>query len=216
MKFRDFLAVGAVVALMGMGANVAKADGGDPRVKITVPTDPVIEPCSSFSDTNIECFTSNSISNPVVVAGPTGNEVGSFDFLTNFIYEPTNCVGDSCPSSDILSTLWIEINPTIPGGAYNCDLGTVAPGVTPAFNQCPAMEGVSSGGLLLLELACNPTPSSPCTGMLPGQEGSSEIAPEPGEFVMLGMGILLVGLYQWKSRSAMARRAVDHAGLAVC
>jgi hypothetical protein len=206
MRFGRLLAIAAVVGSV-VGASIAKADGGDPLVKITVPKDPTIEPCSDFSESGIECFTSNSEANPVNITGPTAAQLaqpGGFDIVTNFIYEPTDCVNGVCPSSDTLNTLWVAINPTIPGESYNCNLGAVAPGVTPAFNECPASEGVSSGSLLLLELACVSTDSNPCTGMLPGQEGTAEVTPEPSEFLLLGVGVGLLGLYNWKSRNAIA------------
>ncbi len=218
MKCLNLLAVVAVAALAMVGTKSAKADGADPHVKIIVPTDPVIEPCSDFVETNIECFTSNSESNPVAVAGPTESQVnggGTFDLVTNFIYEPTDCVGNVCPTSDILQTLWIAITPTIPGGSYNCGLGPVPAGVTPAFNVCPLSEGVSEGNLLLLELACVSTDSNPCTGMLPGQEGSAEITPEPGELALLAVGIALVGFCGWKRQRATELSRINQQ-LAVC
>jgi len=200
MRFCKTLAIVAVVALAMVGAKSAKADSGpDPKVKIVVPTDPVIEPCTEVPE-GVTCFTSNDEGNPVTVQGPTLAQIESpgFDIITDFMYEPTDCVDGVCPTSDILQTLWIAITPTVPGASYNCDLGI--PVGTPAFNQCPAAEGISGNGLLLLELACVPTANSPCTGMLPGEEGSAEVAPEPGELAMLAMGIALVGFCGWKRR----------------
>jgi len=217
MRFCKTLAIVAVVALAMVGANVAKADGLDPKVKIVVPTDPTIEPCSEVPE-GVTCFTSNSFSNPVAVAGPTLAQVdggGTFDLLTNFVYEPTDCVGDVCPASDTLSDLWIAITPTIQNAIYTCTLGA-APGLTPAFNTCPAAVGINGNGLELLELECDPNPNSPCTGLLPGEAGSAEITPEPAEFAMLGLGIALVGFCGWKRRQAIELSQVNSDNLAAC
>lgn len=219
MRFCKSLVIVAAVALAMVGANVAKADGAvDPRVKLIIPTDPTIEPCSEVPE-GISCFTSNSFQNPVAVAGPTLAQVsggGTFDLLTNFIYEPTDCVGDVCPSSDTLLDLWIAITPTIQNAIYTCSLGAVPGGLTPAFNTCPAAVGINSNGLELLELECDPTPTSSCTGMLPGEEGSAEITPEPGEFAMLGLGIALVGFCGWKRRQAVELSRLNQQNLAAC
>src|SRR6202167_2936670 len=217
MRFCRTLAIAAVVALAMIGAGVAKADGVvDPKVKLTIPTDPTVEPCSQVPE-GISCFTSNSFSNPVAVVGPTLAQLDSasgFDLVTNFIYEPTDCVNGVCPSSDTLSDLWIAITPTIQNAIYTCTLGS-SPGETAAFNVCPAAVGINSSGLELLELACNPAISA-CTGMLPGEEGSAEIAPEPGEFAMLGLGIALVGFCGWKRRQAVELSRASQGNLAAC
>lgn len=218
MRLCKTLAIVAVVALAMVGANLAKADGLDPRVKIVVPTDPTIEPCNAVPE-GVECFTANSEADPVAVAGPTLAQLnggGTFDLVTNFIYEPTNCTGDVCPSSDTLFDLWIAITPTIPGAAYSCALGAVPGGLTPAFNTCPAAVGISSDGLELLELECDSTPNSPCTGMLAGEQGSAEITPEPGEFAMLGLGIALVGFCGWKRRQTIDLSRANQENLAAC
>jgi hypothetical protein len=215
MRFCKTLAIVAVVALAMVAASVAKADGAvDPKVKLIIPTDPTIEPCSQVPE-GVSCFTSNSFQNPVTVAGPTQAQLnGTFDLVTNFIYEPTDCVGGVCPSSDTLLDLWIAITPTIQNAMYTCTLGSAA-GETAAFNVCPAAVGINSDGLELLELECNPTLSA-CTGMLPGEEGSAEIAPEPGEFAMLGLGIALVGFCGWKRRQAVELSRVSQGNLAAC
>jgi hypothetical protein len=76
MRFCRTLAIVAVVALAMVGAKVAKGDGApDPKVHIVAPTDPVIEPCSQFAGQDITCFTMNSVSDPLVVAGPTLAEI---------------------------------------------------------------------------------------------------------------------------------------------
>ncbi len=76
MRFCKTLVIVAAVALAMVGANVAKADGAvDPRVKIVVPTDPTIEPCTEVPE-GITCFTSNSIQNPVTVAGADPGSAG--------------------------------------------------------------------------------------------------------------------------------------------
>jgi hypothetical protein len=217
MRFCKTLAIVAIAALAMVGTKSAKADGSDPKVKIVVPTDPTIEPCSEVPE-GVSCFTSNSESNPVTVTGPTLAQLESpegADIMTDFIYEPTDCVGGVCPSSDTLQSLWIAITPTLAGAAYNCELGGTG-GETPAFNQCPAMEGVSSGGLLLLELACVSTQSNPCSGMLPGEEGSAEVTPEPGELALLGVGIAFVGLCGWKRRQAVELSRTSQQNLAIC
>src|ERR1700690_280089 len=103
MRICKTLVIVAVAALAMAGAKVAKADGGglDPKVKIVVPTDPVIEACSDVPE-GVTCFTSNSESNPVTVQGPTLAQLESpgYDLITNFIYEPddVNCNPISCPN----------------------------------------------------------------------------------------------------------------------
>jgi hypothetical protein len=215
MRFCRTLAIVAVVALAMVGASVAKADGAvDPKVKLIIPTDPTIEPCSAVPE-GVECFTSNSFDNPVAVAGPTLAQLnGTFDLLTNFIYEPTDCVGDVCPSSDTLLDLWIAITPTVQNAIYTCSL-SAAPGLTAAFNVCPAAVGINGNGLELIELECD-TDVSACTGLLPGEAGSAEITPEPGEFAMLGLGIALVGFCGWKRRQAVELSRVNQENLAAC
>jgi hypothetical protein len=215
MRFCKTLVIVAAVVLAMLGANVARADGAvDPKVKLIIPTDPTIEPCSQVPE-GITCFTSNSFQDPVAVAGPTMAQLsGDFDLVTNFIYEPTDCVNDVCPSSDTLMDLWIAITPTVQNAIYTCALGGVT-GLTPAFNTCPAAVGINSSGLELLELECDPSKSA-CTGMLPGQEGSAEITPEPGEFAMLGLGIALVGFCGWKRRQATELNRVNQENLATC
>jgi hypothetical protein len=223
MRFCKTLAIVAVVALAMFGAKSAKADGLDPKVKLVIPTDPTIEPCSSAPEGDV-CFATNDESNPVPIVGPTVAQLesGLFDITTDFIYEPddANCNANTgvCPNpaADALMDLWIAITPTVPGASYDCDLGTVAAGVTPAFNVCPKSEGVSGSGLLLLELECDPTPSSPCTGMLPGEAGSAEVTPEPGDLALLGVGIALVGFFGWKRRQAIEPRRVNQENLAAC
>jgi hypothetical protein len=219
MRICRTMVIVAVAALAMAGTRVAKADGGglDPRVKIVVPTDPVIEPCSDVPQ-GVACFTSNSFSNPVAVTGPTQaqlNDPSGFDIFSNFMYEPTNCVNGVCPASDTLFDLWIAITPTIQNAIYTCSLGTPAGGETPAFNTCPAAVGISSDGLEELELECNPQASA-CTGMLPGQEGSAEVTPEPGEWALLGVGIALVGFCGWKRRQAIELSQVNQENLAAC
>jgi hypothetical protein len=219
MRFSKTLAIAAAVALAMVGAGVAKADGVvDPKVKLTIPTDPTIEPCSQVPE-GISCFTSNSFSNPVAVVGPTLAQLdsaGGFDLVTNFIYEPTDCVNGVCPSSDTLSDLWIAITPTLQNAIYTCSLGTPPGGLTAAFNTCPAAVGINGNGLELIELECDPTPTSPCTGLLPGEEGTAEVTPEPGEFAMLGLGIALVGFCGWKRRQAVDLNQVNQQNLAAC
>lgn len=215
MRFCKTLVIVAAVALAMVGANVAKADGAvDPRVKLIIPTDPTIEPCSQVQE-GVECFTANSFENPVAVTGPTLAQLsGPFDLLTNFIYEPTDCVGDVCPASDTLQDLWIAITPTIQNAIYTCSLGSAA-GLTAAFNVCPAAVGINGNGLELIELECN-TQVSACTGLLPGEEGSAEITPEPGELALLGIGIGLVGFCGWKRRQAVELSRVNQENLAAC
>src|SRR5271156_1340725 len=193
MRFCKTLAIVAVVALAMVGATSAKADGIDPKVKLVIPTDPTLEPCSSVPE-GVECFATNDEGNPVTVAGPTLAQLESpegFDITTDFMYEPEDSICNATtgvcpdPAAGARMDLWIAITPTVSGASYDCDLGTVAPGTTPAFNVCPKSEGVSDSGLLLLELECDPTPTSPCTGMLPGEAGSAEGFEGPGEIVML-------------------------------
>jgi hypothetical protein len=208
----------ALVALAMGAASVARADG-DPVSKIVVPTDPSsIVPCSEISDAT--CFTeSNSISNPATINGPTAAEIASnpdFDIITDFFYEPDNCGSSdpsSCPSSDVLDTVFLAVVPTIPSTAYPCFIGA-GPSES-AFNSCsPIAETPPPGSDIILELTCDPTPESPCTGMLPGQEGSAEITPEPGELALLGLGIPLVGLYGWRRRHVVGLAHESRANLA--
>jgi hypothetical protein len=221
MRFCKTLAIVAVAALAMVGANVAKADGLDPKVKIVVPTDPTLAPCSDYADTTTICFETNSESNPVDVVGPTLAQLESpgYDLITNFIYEPddANCNPTSCPNpgADTLLDLWIAIVPTIQNAGYGCSLGTPPAGLTPAFNVCPEEVAISDG-IQLLELECDPTPTSPCTGMLAGEAGSTEIAPEPGELAMLVVGIALVGFCGWKRRQAVELSRANQQNLALC
>jgi hypothetical protein len=220
MRFCKTLAIVALAALAMVGAKSAKADSSpDPRVTIVVPTDPVIEACGDVPE-GVTCFTMNDESHPVTVQGPTLAQLESpgYDLITDFIYEPddSNCNPTSCPNpgADTLPDLWIAITPTIEGAAYTCALGTPPGGQTPAFNVCPEAVG-TSGGLELLELGCDPTVSA-CTGMLAGEEGSAEVAPEPGELAMLAMGIALVGFFGWKRRRAVELNRADQQNFAVC
>lgn len=213
MRFSRLLAVGAVAVLATIGASVARADGVDPSVKITVPKDPTIEPCTYFANTDIYCFTSNDEGNPVPITGPTLALILSdpdFALETDFIYEPDD-------QTSVLLRLWVEITPTIPGGSYDCTLGAPDPGETPAFNQCPASFGVADNGDQLLELQCNQGPGySPCTGLLAGEEGSAVITPEPSSLPLLGIGISLVGLWGWKARKAAGAPQASRGVLAEC
>jgi hypothetical protein len=52
--------------------------------------------------------------------------------------------------------------------------------------------------------------------MLAGEEGSAEVAPEPGELAMLAMGIALVGFFGWKRRRAVELNRADQQNFAVC
>ena len=223
MRFCKTLAIVAVVALAMVGATSAKADGVDPKVKLVIPTDPVLEPCSSVPE-GVECFATNDEGNPVTITGPTLEQLASpgYDLTTDFVYEPEDSICNATtqvcpnPAADALMDLWIAITPTVPGASYNCDLGAVAAGDTPAFNTCPKSEGISDSGLLLLELECDPTPTSPCTGMLPGQAGSAEVAPEPGELALLGVGIAMIGFFGWKRRQAIEPSRVNQENLVAC
>jgi hypothetical protein len=219
MRFCKTLAVVAVVGLAMLGPKVAKADSSlDPKVKLVIPTDPTIEPCSAFADTDIECFTSNSEDSPVIVQGPTLAQLESpgYDLTTDFIYE----------GSTVLDTLWIAFSPTIPGADYTCELEPGADGQEQAFNTCPSGVGITSGdgtapaGLEVIEMSCVPPPpgtvGTACTGLLPGEAGSAEVAPEPGELVMLALGIALVGFCGWKRRQLVQLNRDGHQDLAAC
>ena len=59
-------------------------------------------------------------------------------------------------------------------------------------------------------------PPVPCTGMLPGEAGTSEIAPEPRDLVLLGAGITLVGIVAWKRRQAIELGRITQEDLAIC
>jgi hypothetical protein len=222
MRFCKTLAIVAVVALAMVGAKAAKADGGDPKVHIVAPTDPVLEPCSDFEGQNITCFTSNTESDPLVVTGPTLAQLEGpgYDFLTNFIYEPDDsiCNPTSCPdpAADAIKNLWIAIVPTIsaPLASYTCDIGVPPAGQETAFNQCPAAAATNqTTGIQYIDVACN-LQLGACTGLLPGEAGSAEIAPEPGEMAMLGLGIALVGFCGWKRRQAIEANGTNQQNLA--
>ena len=196
MNFYRWLVVGALVVV---GAGIAKADGGgvDPTVKITVPADP------SCTDPNTVCFSTNSSSDPVIVMGGAALP---FDITTDFIYT-CDYTGSGCTDTaalPTLDTLFLAIDPTILGDIYSCDL-TSSP--DEAFNVC------TPGGIYynpidktydyFLELQCVSSSSLPsCTGMLPGEAGSAEVAPEPSDLLLLAIGILMLGLYDTRRRRA--------------
>jgi hypothetical protein len=226
MRIHKMVAVAAVAALVMFGASVAKADGGDPRAKIVVPTDPdLVVPCSQVVSDNTVCFTeSNGIGDPALIAGPTATELAnnlSFDITTNFFYEPDNCNADgdptTCPASDILDQVFLAIDPTIPSTIYSCSIAAGPSTVEPAFNGC-ALVGQTPppGSDIILELTCVSTAASACTGMLPGQEGSAELTPEPGTLVLLGAGLPLMALYGLKRRKALDLGRQNRSELAAC
>lgn len=227
MRIHKMLAVGAGLAVVMLGAGVARADssGLDPRSKIVVPTDPdVIVPCSSVENSDTVCLTeSNSLQNPLDIAGPTLQQVENdpdFDVVTNFFYEPDNCTSSdpaSCPASDILDFVYLAVLPTIPNAAYPCFIGQGPGDATPAFNGCSPI-GVTPppGSDIILELSCIPTIGSPCTGILPGQEGSAEVTPEPGTLLLLGAGLPLIAIFSWKRRKALNLGSQNQSDLAAC
>jgi hypothetical protein len=212
MRIHKMLAVGAGLAVVMLGTSVARADATDPRSKIVVPTDPnVIVPCSSVVNEDTVCFTeTNGIGNPAPIAGPTAEQVADdplFDIITNFFYEPDNCGSSdpaSCPQSDVLDTVFLAVMPTLSSTPYPCFIGQGPGDATPAFNGCSPI-GVTPppGSDVILELSCVSTTMNPCTGMLPGQEGSAELTPEPGTLLLLGTGLPLMGLFSWKRRKAL-------------
>jgi PEP-CTERM motif len=226
MRIHRMLAVGAVAALLMLGTSVAKADGAnDPHAKITVPTDPdVIVPCSQVVNENTVCFTEgNSISDPAPIQGPDAQTLATnplFDITTNFFYEPDNCGSSdpaSCPITDVLNVVYLAVIPTISNAPYTCSIGAATGGAENAFNGCTPIGVTPPPGYdLILELTCVSTPNSPCTGMLPGQEGSSEVTPEPGTLMLLGIAIPLVGLVSWKRRKALELGRHNQANLAAC
>jgi hypothetical protein len=196
MKFYRWLLVGIMVVA---GAGIANADGGgvDPTVKITVPADP------SCTDPNTVCFSTNSSSDPVIVMGGAALP---FDITTDFIYT-CDYTGSGCTdTADLptLDTLYLAIDPTILGDIYSCNLTSE---MDEAFNQC------NPGGIFLnpngdydyfLQLACVTSDSLPsCTGMLAGEAGSAEVAPEPSDLVLLGIGIMMLGLFGSRRRKVL-------------
>ena len=225
MRIHKMLALGAGLAVVMLGTSVARADANDPRGKIVVPTDPdTIVPCSSVENEDTVCFTeANSIQDPALIAGPTAEQIANdplFDIITNFFYEPDNCATAdpaSCPASDILDTVFLAVMPTVPSTAYPCFIGQGPGDATPAFNSCSPI-GVTPppGSDVILELSCVSTPTSPCTGMLPGQEGSAELTPEPGTLLLLGAGLPLMGLFSWKRRKALNLGRPNQADLEAC
>jgi PEP-CTERM motif len=211
----------AVVALAMFAANVAKADGLDPHAKVTVPTDPGYQPCSMLTAPDDECFTSPTTQ--VYINGPTSMQVADDPDLvldTNFFYEPDCAIPGSltpCTSADTIMTLSFYFTNSISGGIYTCDVDTNIPNT--AFNACAITGFGSIGGVIETEgvLSCVPTPNSPCTGMLPTEEGSAVVwAPEPGTLAMLGFGLSLVGLASWKRRKALNLGRQNRADFASC
>jgi hypothetical protein len=225
MRILKMLAVAAGLAVAMLSTSVARADSNDPHAKIVVPTDPdVIVPCSSVVNENTVCLTqTNSIQNPALIAGPSAAEMGAnpnFDIITNFFYEPDNCGSSdpaSCPLSDILNQLFLAVNPTVSSAPYSCFIGSAPGNETPAFNGCTPIGVTGPPGFdIILELTCVSTANSQCTGMLPGQEGSSEITPEPGTLLLLGTGLPLIALYSLKRRKAVNLGRQNEATLAAC
>jgi len=225
MRIHKMLAVAAGLAVAMLSTGVARADSNDPHAKIVVPTDPdVIVPCSSVVNEDTVCLTeSNSIQNPALIAGPSAQEMGSnpqFDITTNFFYEPDNCGSSdpaSCPLSDILDQVFLAVNPTVSSAPYTCFIAAGPGNETPAFNGCSPIGVTGPPGFdIILELTCVSTANSQCTGMLPGQEGSSEITPEPGTLVLLGAGLPLMALYSFKRRKALNLGRQNQANLLAC
>lgn len=228
MRIHKMLAVATGLAVVMIGTNVARADSGglDPHAKITVPTDPdMIVPCSSVVNEDTICFTENgaTLQNPALIAGPTAQQLADdpgFDILTNFFYEPDNCTTSdpsSCPASDVKDTIYLAIDPTVSLASYDCNIGAGPGDAIPAFNGCVpnAVTGAPAYDIVL-KLTCVSTALSPCTGMLPGQEGSSEITPEPGTLLLLGAGLPLIALHGLKRRKALDLGRQNRADLAVC
>ena len=176
------------------GAGFAKADGGnDPTVKITVPAD---APTCPSSDPSVVCFTSTSSTDPIIIAG-TGGTIS--DVTTDFIYD----CDPSSPSCTPLDNVFLAIDPTILGDTYSISIGAID-GSEPAFNTYMTGVCYNAGDEsydLLVDLECVSSTSLPeCTGMTGGEVGAAEVAPEPSDLLLLGIGILLVGLYGRKRR----------------
>ena len=211
MNFYRWLLVGALVVV---GAGIAKADGGgvgDPTVKITVPAD-----APTCGDPNTVCFSSNS--EPVVVMGGTALP---FDITTYFIYT-CDYTGSGCTDSSLapLDTLYLAIDPTILGDIYTCSIVTTY--LEEAFNECSMGGGIyknpSDGSYdYLFELQCassTPTLTLPaCTGMLANEVGAAEVAPEPSDLILLGIGVLLIGLFDFRRRKFFESRHVTRCKL---
>jgi hypothetical protein len=224
MRIHKILAVAAGLAVAMLGTGVARADSGglDPHAKIVVPTDPTLMPCSEVEAPTV-CFDqTNSLSNPADINGPTLQDLTgnpNFDITTNFIYEPSNCSFSdlACLAADTLDTVYLAVLPTVPNTAYTCFIGAGPGSALPAFNGCSPI-GVTPppGSDIILALTCVSTPTSPCTGMLAGEEGSSEITPEPGTLVLLGAGLPLMALYGLKRRKALNLGRQNQANLAAC
>jgi hypothetical protein len=219
MRFCKTLVIVAAVALAMVGANVAKADGValDPHAKITVPTDPGYESCQQIvATTGAECFTENDSLNPVEINGPTLAQVATgFNLVTNFFYEPDCAAPNSanpCTALDTLQQLFFFFSNSINGGIYSCTADQSIP--NPAFNMCAITGGVSIDGVSEVEGELSCTDSSECTGMLPGQEGSASVTPEPGTLLLLAAGLPLLGLYSWKRRKDLSLGPLNRADLA--
>jgi hypothetical protein len=223
MRIHKMLAVAAGLAVAMLGTGVARADSGglDPHAKIVVPTDPTLEPCSSVEAPTV-CFDqTNSIQNPADIEGPTAQELASdpnFDITTSFIYEPDNCsyTDTACLAADTLDYVFLDVVPTIPFASYNCFIGAGPGTETPAFNGCSPTGVTYPDGNIILELSCVSTVANPCTGMLAGQEGTSEITPEPGTLLLLGAGLPLMALYALKRRKALDLGRQNQTNLAAC
>jgi hypothetical protein len=225
MRIHKMLAVAAGLAVAMLNTSVARADGNDPHAKIVVPTDPnVIVPCSEVVNDNTVCFTeSNGIGNPAPIQGPTAQQLATdpqFDITTNFFYEPDNWGSSdpaSCPSTDVLDAVFLSVVPTISSAPYTCSIAAATGSVENAFNGCTPI-GVTPppGDDIILELTCVSTNANPCTGMLPGQEGSAEVTPEPGTLLLLAAGLPLMALYGLKRRKALDLGRQNQTNLAAC
>jgi hypothetical protein len=152
MKLSRMLLVAMFVV---MSAAVAKADGiPDPHIIINAFPDPP----------DVLTFSDNSASDPLLLTF----------FDSNQVFEYTGSV--------TLTELFVEINPVIKPGVYDCssDIFSVCQAWAPPADQF-GLEFLLSGGTIA-----------------PGQFIDATVTPEPSTLLMLAMGI--VALLAFRSR----------------
>jgi hypothetical protein len=221
MRIHKILGITAGLAVAMLATSVARADSGglDPRAKITVPTDPGYESCAEIIAENPanECFTSPDT--VVEINAPTAEQVADdpdFSIATNFYYEPLcdSTTPSTCTPADIITTLDFYFSNSINGGKYGCTADTSIP--NPAFTACAITGFISVDGVNETEGELSCAPGTVCAGMLPGEEGSALVTPEPDTLMLLGFGVPLVVLATWKRRKDLNLGRQNRTDLSPC